>query len=58
MEMRAGEILFVPTLCNALGAPVCVLEVKLYYADFPVEMWESCLTGLWLGSLLVSLDLD
>lgn len=56
--MRAGEVLFVPTLCSSLGAPACVLEVKLYYADFPVEMWESCLTGPWLGNLLVNLDLD
>lgn len=56
--MRAEEILFVPTRCNAPGAPACVLEVKLYCAAFPVEMWESCLTGLWLGNLLLNWDLD
>ena len=44
-EMRAGEILLcqpsaMQQLGLALDALACMLEVKLYYADFPTEMWE------------------
>lgn len=45
LEMRVGEILlYQPSAMRqlglALGTLVCMLEVKLYYADFPTERWE------------------